>query len=166
MKDKEKLIHQLFIGKVMYEIGHDKTIKLLNSAKEAIQKPDFINSLKEEFYKGDKIYWVTKDDYVLHSEEMSAVLDFSDNINETEIMTKTSAEKWVKDNKPKSPTIKELFSLLEKGLSVRMTEKMYEDLQMPIDIYMKEAKHRAYEKWLCEPYSEDASIQIIELKLK
>ena len=37
MNDKEKLIHQLFIGKVASEIGMEKTAKLLNEAKEAFK---------------------------------------------------------------------------------------------------------------------------------
>ncbi len=36
--DKEKLIHQLFIGKVADVIGFDETVKLLKEAKKAIEE--------------------------------------------------------------------------------------------------------------------------------
>jgi hypothetical protein len=35
-KLKEKLVHQLFVGKVSEIIGFDKTVELLKEAKEAI----------------------------------------------------------------------------------------------------------------------------------
>lgn len=34
--DKQKLMHQLFIGKVAEIIGHEKTVELLREAKTAI----------------------------------------------------------------------------------------------------------------------------------
>lgn len=37
-QEEEKLIHQLFIGKVVEIIGFEKTLELLKKSKEAIEK--------------------------------------------------------------------------------------------------------------------------------
>lgn len=47
--DREKLIHQLFVGKVAEIIGQEKTLELLREAKQAIETS---NSCKNcEHYK-------------------------------------------------------------------------------------------------------------------
>jgi hypothetical protein len=38
MEKKQKLEKQLFIGKVLEIIGHDKTLELLRESKQAIEK--------------------------------------------------------------------------------------------------------------------------------
>ena len=48
--NKEKLIHQLFIGKVSDEIGLKRTTELLREAKEAFSTCDsyYANNLSEQ----------------------------------------------------------------------------------------------------------------------
>ena len=41
--DKQKLIHQLFIGKVADVLGVDKTTELLNEAKKAFDTDDVVD---------------------------------------------------------------------------------------------------------------------------
>lgn len=40
MENKEKLVYQLFIGKISDIIGFEKTIQLLNESKEAFKYYD------------------------------------------------------------------------------------------------------------------------------
>tara|TARA_R110000803_G_scaffold131141_5_gene198424 strand:+ start:2339 stop:2539 length:201 start_codon:yes stop_codon:yes gene_type:complete len=49
--DNLKLVHQLFVGKVVDEIGMDKTIELLKQAKEAFSIHDVIGSKLTESEK-------------------------------------------------------------------------------------------------------------------
>ena len=50
--DKDKLIRQLFIGKVSEIIGQEKTLELLREAKTAIESPE------PQLPLGDVIRWV------------------------------------------------------------------------------------------------------------
>jgi len=47
MNDKERLIHQLFVGKVADLIGFDIASKLLKESKDAIDKMD-VNNIKRK----------------------------------------------------------------------------------------------------------------------
>lgn len=47
--DRQKLIHQLFIGKVAEVLGMEKTNELLNEAKEAFAIPN-VKQQSEQFY--------------------------------------------------------------------------------------------------------------------
>ena len=38
MENRDKLIHQIFVGKVVEELGYEKTLKLLQDAHAAIPK--------------------------------------------------------------------------------------------------------------------------------
>ena len=46
--DKQKLIHQLFIGKVADVLGVDKTTELLNEAKKAFNTDDVVKESEQK----------------------------------------------------------------------------------------------------------------------
>jgi len=55
--DRQKLIHQLFIGKVADVLGIEKTTELLKEAKEAFAIPVVSIELKGYFKKGEFVIY-------------------------------------------------------------------------------------------------------------
>ena len=53
--DRQKLIHQLFIGKVADVLGMEKTTELLKEAKEVFSIPNIVQQSEQVQFKCDKV---------------------------------------------------------------------------------------------------------------